>query len=108
MDDQGNVIYLIPEGRDITDRKKIEDELHRKNEDLYAAYEQLTATEEELRQNYEELSKKEQELIESERKIRAIFDQTFQFIGLLSPEGLLLDTNRSAMNFGTPDVTRLL
>jgi len=108
MDEQGNVIYLIPEGRDITDRKKIEDELHRKNEDLFAAYEQLTATEEELRQNYEELAKKERELIESERKIRAVFDQTFQFIGLLSPGGLLLDTNRSTMNFGTTDMTSLL
>jgi PAS domain S-box-containing protein len=108
MDDQGNVIYLIPEGRDITDRKQIEDELHRKNEDLYAAYEQLTATEEELRQNYNELARKEQELIESEHKIRAVFDQTFQFIGLLSTDGFLLDTNRSAMNSGAPDVTQLL
>jgi PAS domain S-box-containing protein len=108
MDEEGKVVYLIPEGRDITDRKKIEDELHRKNEDLYAAYEQLTATEEELRQNYDELAKKEQELTESERKIRAIFDQTFQFIGLLSPTGLLLDMNRSAMNPDTPDMMPLL
>ena len=107
-DDEGNVIYLIPEGRDITDRKKIEDELHRKNEDLYAAYEQLTATEEELRQNYNELARKEQELIESEHKIRAVFDQTFQFIGLLSTEGILLDTNRSAMIQGQEDMTKLL
>jgi PAS domain S-box-containing protein len=107
-DEQGKVIFLIPEGRDITDRKKIEDELKKKNEDLYAAYEQLTATEEELRQNYDELARREHELIESERKIRAIFDQTFQFIGLLSPEGTLLDTNRTTMNFGTPDVMQLL
>ena len=98
-DDGGKVIYLIPEGRDITDRKKIEDELHRKNDDLYAAYEQLTATEEELRQNYDELGKKERELVESERKIRAIFDQTFQFIGILSLDGILTDANRSALKF---------
>jgi PAS domain S-box-containing protein len=107
-DDEGNVIYLIPEGRDITDRKKIEDELHRKNEDLYAAYEQLTATEEELRQNYNELARKEQELIESEHKIRAVFDQTFQFIGLLSTKGILLDTNRSVRIPGEADMTQFL
>jgi len=34
----------------------------------------------------------------SEAKFRAIFDMTFQFIGLLSPEGLLLEVNRTALN----------
>ena len=103
----GSVTYLIPEGRDITDRKNIEDELKQRNEDLFAAYEQLTAAEEELRQNYDELAKKEQELTESEQKTRAIFDQTYQFIGLLTPDGILTDANRSALKFSgieAPDV----
>ena len=30
----------------------------------------------------------------------AIFDSTYQFIGLLSPEGLLLEANRSLLEFG--------
>ena len=98
-DDNGNVIYLIPEGRDITERKAIEDELRKKNTDLYAAYEQLTANEEELRQNYEELVRKEEELIDRENKIRAMFEQTFQFIDLLTNEGILIETNRPLSAF---------
>jgi len=47
-------------------------------------------------------------LRESERaraEMRAIIENTFEFIGLLSPEGLLLDANRTAMAFiGYDDV----
>jgi PAS domain S-box-containing protein len=35
----------------------------------------------------------------SERRFRAIFDQTFQFIGLLDVEGRLLQANRTALQF---------
>ena len=35
-------------------------------------------------------------LIENERKLRAILDQTFQFMGLLSPDGTLVSANRAA------------
>lgn len=42
----------------------------------------------------------ERNLRESERKFRAIFDQTFQFIGLLSLDGMLLEVNRTALAFG--------
>jgi len=41
----------------------------------------------------------EEALRESEEKFRAIFNQTFQFIGLLSPSGVLLDVNDSALTF---------
>ncbi len=44
--------------------------------------------------------KTEQALIESERKTRAILDQTFQFIGLMKPDGTLIDANRSSLEFG--------
>ena len=37
---------------------------------------------------------------ESERKIRAVLDQTFQFIGLMEPDGTLIEANRSALEFG--------
>ncbi|MBS1952948.1 MAG: response regulator [Cyanobacteria bacterium SZAS-4] len=56
-DSDGEVKYLIPEGRDITERK------------------------------------------EAEIKFRAVFDQTFGFIGLLRPDGILLDSNQSALEF---------
>ena len=39
----------------------------------------------------------EQALRNSERKARAILDQSFVFIGLLSPDGILLDANRASM-----------
>ena len=36
-------------------------------------------------------------LIESERRFRAIFDQTFQFIALLKPDGTLLEANQTVL-----------
>ncbi len=43
------------------------------------------------------------ELAASEAKQRAIFDQSFQFIGLLDTEGTLLDVNQTALDFiGAP------
>ncbi len=57
FDSDGQVKYLIPEGRDISERK------------------------------------------EAETKFRAVFDQTFGFIGLLRPDGILLDSNQSALDF---------
>lgn len=41
----------------------------------------------------------EEALRESEQKARAIFDLSFGFIGLLTPDGTLLDANRSALDF---------
>jgi PAS domain S-box-containing protein len=35
----------------------------------------------------------------AERRVRAIFDQTFQFTGLLSRDGTLLEANRTALEF---------
>jgi PAS domain S-box-containing protein len=34
----------------------------------------------------------------SERRFRGIFDHTFEFIGLLSPDGTLLEANQTALN----------
>ena len=39
------------------------------------------------------------QLVAEERRFRAIFDQTFQFAGLLSREGKLLEANRTALEF---------
>jgi PAS domain S-box-containing protein len=38
-------------------------------------------------------------LVATERRYRAIFDQTFQFTGLLDTEGTLLEANRTALDF---------
>lgn len=37
---------------------------------------------------------------ESEQRFRAIFDTTFQFVGLLTTDGILLEANQTALNFG--------
>jgi PAS domain S-box-containing protein len=39
-------------------------------------------------------------LLESKQRFQAIFNQTFQFIGLLSPDGTLLEANQTALDFG--------
>ncbi len=38
-------------------------------------------------------------LVESERRFHAIFDQTFQFIGLMKPDGTLLEANNTILQF---------
>jgi len=41
----------------------------------------------------------EQALRENEEKFRAIFDSTFHFTGLLTPDGIMLEANRTALDF---------
>ncbi len=41
----------------------------------------------------------EKALLKSEEKIRAIFDNTFQFIGLLKPDGTLIESNKGSLEF---------
>ncbi|MGB5426769.1 MAG: PAS domain S-box protein, partial [Gammaproteobacteria bacterium] len=39
------------------------------------------------------------ELEDSERRFRAIFNSTYQFIGLLNPDGTVLEANKTALDF---------
>lgn len=41
----------------------------------------------------------EAELRASEARFRAVFDQEFQYLGMLSPDGILLEVNRTALAF---------
>jgi PAS domain S-box-containing protein len=41
----------------------------------------------------------EEALRESERKMKAVFDQTFQLMGLMTPDGTLIEANRTAIQF---------
>jgi len=52
-----------------------------------------------LRQREQAREAAERARRESERKIRAVFDNAFQLIWLLSPEGNLLECNQSALDF---------
>lgn len=42
----------------------------------------------------------EKALKQSEERFRAIFNQTLQYVGLLAPDGALLEVNQTALNFG--------
>jgi PAS domain S-box-containing protein len=42
----------------------------------------------------------EKALRASEQQLRAIYDGTHEYIGLLTPEGILLETNRASLEFG--------
>jgi PAS domain S-box-containing protein len=45
------------------------------------------------------LKQAEEALRQSDRRFRAIFNTMFQFIGLLTPEGILLEANQTALEF---------
>ncbi|MEG3436336.1 PAS domain-containing protein [Pannus brasiliensis CCIBt3594] len=55
---------------------------------------------EELAAEIRQRERAEKALAESERCFRGIFDQTFQFIGLMKPDGTLIEANRTALEFG--------
>lgn len=91
-------IQPVPEGifvlsNDITERKRTERQLAQLYADL----------EERVRARTQELANANQELHESSRRFRAIFNSTFQFTGLLSTDGMLIEVNQSALEFiGVP------
>jgi PAS domain S-box-containing protein len=53
-----------------------------------------------IQRDVTERKKAEDKLLESEQKFRAIFDQTFEFIGLLNLDGTLLAANKPSLEFG--------
>jgi len=55
-----------------------------------------------------ERKKIEDALRVSEKKIRALYDQTFQFIGLLTPDGALIEANRTALEFSGIELSDVL
>jgi PAS domain S-box-containing protein len=52
-----------------------------------------------IARNISQQKQAEHALAESERRFRAIFNSTFQFMGLLTPEGILLEANQTALDF---------
>ncbi len=61
--------------------------------------ERLTLVNEQLQQEIAERKRVEKELRKNDYTLRAIFNQTFQFIGLLEPDGTLLKANKTSLDF---------
>lgn len=53
-------------------------------------------------------AKADETIRENERKFHAVFDQAFQFLGLLTIEGRLVETNRTALTFGGVEETDVI
>lgn len=61
-----------------------------------------------LKDEIEKRKKTEEDLRESERKIRALYDQTFQFIGLMTLDGTLIEANKTALEFSGIELSEVL
>jgi PAS domain S-box-containing protein len=82
--DLGEVRYLRPDG---TERIAVLDTIPLDENTIFGIAHDIT-----------ERKRAEEELRESERKTRAIFDQTFQFVGLMEPDGTLIEANRAVLD----------
>lgn len=60
---------------------------------------QLKAANHKLETQIAERKRIEEKLRESDRKFRAIFNHTYQFTGLLTPDGILREANQTALDF---------
>jgi CHASE3 domain sensor protein len=60
----------------------------------------LSAANRKLEEEAVERKRTAEALQESERRFRAIFNNAFQFSGLLAPDGTLLEANQTSLDFG--------
>jgi len=88
---------LLSMSTDISQLKRVEEELRQKHEDLNAAFEEITATEEELRQYNDELMKNEEVLRASEEKFRSLVEYSLEGILILDLQGQILFANNAAV-----------
>ncbi|OGB27804.1 MAG: hypothetical protein A3I66_06245 [Burkholderiales bacterium RIFCSPLOWO2_02_FULL_57_36] len=91
-------LILVAIVRDVTERNRAEHELR----DRETALRQLNET---LEQRVQERTA---QLRASETRIRSIFETSYQFMGLLAPDGTMLDANRASLesiNAKLEDVT---
>ena len=83
-------------------------ELEEEIAERQAAQEMLQEQAAVLEEEIEERRMAQDALLKSERKFRAIFNQTFQFMGLLTPEGILLEANQTALDFCAAEESSVL
>ncbi|MBW1783193.1 MAG: PAS domain S-box protein, partial [Deltaproteobacteria bacterium] len=103
FDDNGELDYFFALGIDVTERKRAEDELRSHRDHLEELVrkrtESLSKTNEQLEREIAERNQAERALKKSETMLQAIFDQTFQFVGVLRLDGTIVKVNKTAMDF---------
>lgn len=77
--------------------ERVREDLARANQKLREAATELEAR---VAERTAALAAARDALAESEARFRGIFDSTFQFIGLLTPDGTLIEANEAALAFG--------
>ncbi len=92
-DAAGRITGIVGFSVDITERKAAEEEVRRLNAELENRVAERTAVAE---ARAAALARSEAALREREKRFRAVFDQSFQFIGLMSVDGTLIEGNRTA------------
>ncbi len=105
-DSEGNITGAIESIRDISDKKKSEEALVKKNEELGSAYEQLTAMDEEIRGGFEELEKSHVILEKSEEKYRDLIENAPVGIFTGTSGGRFLSINKAGakiLGFSSPE-----
>ena len=82
-------LCLVETFIDNTDRKRAEQDILHKNEELKAAYEQLAAVEQELREQFDRLAANQKLLQESETKFSSVFNNANDaiFMHLIHEDG---------------------
>lgn len=91
FDESEVVRYYEGSIEDISERKQMEDDLKRSNEELQAKTVELIVKDEEARKNYQELLKKEQELLSIMERNNTILDAIPDIMFIISDEGEFLD-----------------
>ncbi|MFA6350378.1 MAG: PAS domain S-box protein, partial [Candidatus Omnitrophota bacterium] len=86
---------------DRPENRKIDDDVRILNEKLQECELHLLVQVNERKQA-------EESMLKNEQKIRALFNETFQFVGLLTPDGVLVEVNRAALEFSGFEIDSVL
>ncbi len=94
-DAEGRVLGWFGTNTDIDEQKRAEEALRESEAQVRRLNENL---EHKVRVRTTELAEASESLRETERRFQAIFNSTFQLMGLLTPDGTLIEVNKTALD----------